>query len=962
MSRSISSSNIRANTIQRFHQLQGLACADETALTLICTKINDLNLQHRDLPLNDLKALNAYIRSIPSGRQRHLRRALDNTLYYLHSVCHWQLPKQKEHVLKDKELEWIVLINQQAKIADTLYQYYQSDKTQFLIQRPPINIALLALTLGISVAPLALSYLANILNTPNCIEIYDARITLKVFHPLRVFKTNSKYDKPFTRFALPVFAYRLLCDYQSSQPKDVTVPELQAALNTYTEVGPYYLSPLSTHQWHHCFQAFWYNQHSIPPTLLQDIAQPHRHVAFTPVAVKPRVRIQLINNIYTQDWGLDWFKQLNNTTKKHDWPHLKLIKSLKDKTPAARKRQHRLENDLGAWREDNILPKLFYLFTEELIRFGGIQADSLTSGTISKYTAIYKLLENYPLRYVEAIDPTLLQIWAHGAYDSLTSEDHQWLLYNFFRFLPHQALTEHIDLSEFESPTLPTRVDAFRINVSELDQIIQILLTQTGGTPFQQLCCSVVTLLGFYGALRRSEILRLRQRDIILSPDQPQQFRLCITNTDEGNTKNKQTRFVYIVMPEPSAKLIRVLLSIKQSNNLDVPLIGFNNESIHSRQLHYLLPVTRALKAQFGLLVRFHHLRHSGAHLIEFQGFHLAFNRPCDHSELDVSTQAMLTPSICQQRFQFWLEGRPFSQMNDGILLDVISQQLGHADYATTRLSYLHGVEWLSPFFIDKQQRYSHSEMRYLLALSATSNDLSRQLCKLSSGYAQANNHDKKQYALIFTEDELVPAVTKQRYLSINKKDEESNVVNKDKNKDDIFTQWFTSIPIASMNEPHVLNYQTSSLFGTLKQGITTFEAFSALWQKSGQHHQFKFTTSQQIALSKLGTISRNQSNELILSLCFNCNKKNAAAFNKVFRAPQWACFRMSFVLHQNRKSNKDLKLNILKTHIVKPTESVEVNTIAEGDTHLCVTLHFIPDSPLLFDYLFQFLTLNKDI
>ncbi|WP_146144316.1 hypothetical protein [Photobacterium sp. GB-1] len=124
------------------------------------------------------------------------------------------------------------------------------------------------------------------------------------------------------------------------------------------------------------------------------------------------------------------------------------------------------------------------------------------------------------------------------------------------------------------------------------------------------------------------------------------------------------------------------------------PLLGFENESMTSRQLHYLLPFTKALKVLWGNNVRFHHLHHSGAHWLMYQGLLLSLGWDDSPFCIGNATQAMLTKQACQERFHFWLEGHDFSHINDGLLLfDVIGEQLGHSHYATTRWSYLHGIE-----------------------------------------------------------------------------------------------------------------------------------------------------------------------------------------------------------------------------------------------------------------------------
>ena len=80
----------------------------------------------------------------------------------------------------------------------------------------------------------------------------------------------------------------------------------------------------------------------------------------------------------------------------------------------------------------------------------------------------------------------------------------------------------------------------------------------------QRLFSSIAVILGYYGAIRRGEVLRLCLGDsTIINPQKKQLFSIDIRNTPEGKTKNKKARIITVFMPELAAKLIRILLKIK---------------------------------------------------------------------------------------------------------------------------------------------------------------------------------------------------------------------------------------------------------------------------------------------------------------------------------------------------------------------------------------------------------------
>lgn len=108
-------------------------------------------------------------------------------------------------------------------------------------------------------------------------------------------------------------------------------------------------------------------------------------------------------------------------------------------------------------------------------------------------------------------------------------------------------------------------VDAYRLNTEQVHCAVHQLVDTVKGTSLQRLFSAVALLLGYYGALRRGEIERLRMQDVVVISTHKHQFRLHITETAEGKTKNRQSRYVYVVMPSASANLLIALLKNQAS-------------------------------------------------------------------------------------------------------------------------------------------------------------------------------------------------------------------------------------------------------------------------------------------------------------------------------------------------------------------------------------------------------------
>ncbi|TEW55732.1 hypothetical protein E2R68_04985 [Psychromonas sp. RZ22] len=893
--------------------------------------------------------LSQAINQVPTGKRKHYRQALNAILIYLYDIAQWQLPRRTEKLFVDRDLVWFTRLSEQAALAYDLWQGYQEEQENALRNHVHPSAAQAALTIAQEVAPLSLNHLTAILNNPVCLERTGQQTQLKVFHYQPPSTTSQETEATFTRYHLTLHCYCFLAKYYQTKSPSLTQRQLLNQLNEHISTEPYHLGPYSASQWHTLFQSLWHYRDNVPPTLLKDISQPERHVDFDVTPPSPKQQKNLLAALYQQDWLTDKKRNAIMVRSKPRWSQRQLIKQWFDKGNIS-------SSVVPDLHPENVLEHYLFLYCRELILYGGVHRESLSKATITKYCNIEVCFNDEPLSYEVAIDQEQLQQWAKRVYEKQESDTHKGLVHYFFRFLTTQALTDHLDIDAFESPSLAPTVDPFRIPLTALHEIVDALLTHSEGTLLQRLYCAVSAIIAYFAMLRRGEVLRLRIKDIIPLSDKSTAFRITVMKTIEGDTKSHKARTLDTVLPESMAILIHIAIQLKKGFHDNVPLIGFDKEKMSSRQLNYLLPVTKAIKAHCGKKARFHHLRKSGIHLSQQQMLQLAYQHPTHDLGAYADLKPMLTPDIVRKRFNYWLEGRDEQEINDNLLFDEFTRQVGHQHYATTRWSYLHGTQWLFPYLRPEQassaqQTFSHAQLRFLLGLASDSNDLSRQLSLLSQHYNTLSTRDKQKNPVLLSEQALRtylwPAETNHSPESVAEKANE--------NPKYYYQQWGKSATKqhASFIDQLFINMRMKNYFD--------FNVLSQVWASSGKHSPRSLGKTQRTALCGLGTITllsgkgeviapnhRDQKASLIasgqlprssLQIQVASNARNAGYFEAVFRQPEWQWLACSFTLTVNRKTKVARLLSLVNTRYANGKEKVTVIKQHEGASHLTITL-----------------------
>lgn len=922
-----------AHIITAFHKQQSRPCAPTEALQSILALLETLSLRERSISAEQLALLNQKIKTIPTGRQRVLKQARDDTLMYLNAVCGWTLPEVKLQQFNDHDHQWMTTICRHGALAETIYARYQQATLHQIKQRGKPNLAWTVLTLMIDVAPLPLSFWCERLNDTAPPEYAQGHITICITHPKDLSYFDDTEPTSFTRYAMTPLAARVFQLWQGSRTSgsnNLTVNGITKALNQFLALSvEKMLSPL---EWQRTLQVLWLYRFNLPPEVLKDFSNPMRHVSTLPRSTFSSEQQDPSDGFYALPKLSNIAPKTKESQFKH-WPHQVLIKHLRSpETPRP------VQPD---WQSNNLLPRLLFDYVQELEQFGGVIKSTLTAGTLHRYSNLKKELAHAPLSFAVASNNDTFQAWAKEIYNNTKKGSYaQWCTYQFFRFLTQQPLTEHLDLSHFVKPTHNVKIDALSLSAEEVHHLVTRLL-EANTSPMQKLFTVVSALLAYYGALRRGEILRLRMQDIRCTSQKGQSFHLEITNTKEGKTKSGKSRAVHVTMPEVAAKLVRMVLSIKKNCTPEQPVIGFENETIVSRALHYLLPITKGLKCLYGKQARFHHLRHSGVKLLYQQALCLA-NEAIPETWYDPDhpiTSTLLSDQFVKQRFNYWLEGHSFSEMNNMQLFDEIGREIGHSYYATTRLHYLHGMDWIAPAFISQHRVYTHAELRFIFDMTPNSTDIARVLSKLDPCYVKLSSKDKKYHTSLLSHQTLSKSLS--RHFAINKNAaliQETYAATHMKG-DFWLNLWATSVRDLN-NVTHCSSFQWESLtlIHKLQDGSLDFAELGQIWRTFAQYKDLFFNRSQRNAIRVLGEMSLSideQKDRLVLTC--PCNQKVKLALDVLKRSG--LRYHCHITLYQNRKRLDSNKWRYIHEHLLATKDTANKVVLATGKTHLTLNL-----------------------
>ncbi|WP_157822315.1 hypothetical protein [Psychromonas sp. Urea-02u-13] len=867
-----------------------------------------------------LVAINSKIRKISTGKRRGYQKALSVITVYLSEYLQWSIPEKEKVKLQDANNKWFEEVTAQSANSECLVNSHQKLIEDAVKQPIKVNAAMLSITLLLETAPISLPAIFYLLTHPAVLEEVGGIAT--VCYPVSL--DDEGEQRQYARYKLSALSYRLLKEYFRAGGPLKNIKALRLNIREYLGSAPFYLENVSDSQLLKMITCYW--QKRLPNFFVKDFINPSNQFALHParylIAANCSDNSRLTQNktLFHTHTTLDI-----NPSGKQKWPHKKLLKEYKKLGKKAVLKLLKSEPSV-VWPQDNILPQLYYFYVAELIEFGGVKKDTLRVSTIETYTNGDEYLNLHPLSFDDAISEEALNNWAEGFYKNAQSESVRLHLFYFLRFMAEQELTDALDIDAFQPVNLPKTVDANLVSAKELNEIMHLLSESEAENKFQQLFCLVAVILSFHGCLRRGEILRLRMQDVEISEPKGTLFRLTITNTAEGRTKNGKSRVAHIELPIEQAKLLRLLLKIKEEAHYLDPLIGFSGELISSRERQYILPITRAIKSVCGPSARFHHLRHGGAFVLASQVFVL-FTKNVSSVNC-VYLSALLQEPFVKNRFSYWLEGRGIEQVNSVVALDVIADMIGHSLFETTRKSYLHGHEWIGGYFTPQVQQYSKLLLRYILGLNVGSNDISRQVNILIS------NDIENLQSISHSSTNLLPRRVHE--MAVNKASKLSWLATCDTNLVDPNWTAFWIEKLARTSDCSLDLLIQNSLNTKAINSSVTWEELSKIKQllyRNKLSTQYKKTTYKLIKQLLCKLDIKECSFEMEMT------KRAAVRYEKIFKLPEFAVFNRHFTLFKNRGTLSDKQELFIAHEIFIANEKLMVEPIHLGKTKLVVRL-----------------------
>ncbi|MGB2079584.1 MAG: hypothetical protein ACPHV3_07340 [Vibrio sp.] len=289
------------------------------------------------------------------------------------------------------------------------------------------------------------------------------------------------------------------------------------------------------------------------------------------------------------------------------------------------------------------------------------------------------------------------------------------------------------------------------------------------------------------------------------------------------------------------------------------------------------------------------------------------------------------------------------------LLLDEVTRILGHQYYATTRLHYLHGMEWVAPAFLPQIRPYTHAQLRYIWGIKPSSNDIARILTMLSPEYAKLSPSDKKQYTPYIDNLTLIKKLCPRLGLATA-----SNTHCKSHNFDatshpDWLPLWTQAIVEISHTHPYRFEWETRDMLKGLSKFPERFTKLSEAWRVFGQYQGIEWHKTQRTALRALGkmyiedndTLKKNHKPYLQVYFLASCNQKVTKAIEILKQSR--LNYRCQITLYQNRKRLDSNKWESIQKVLRTRKDNAQKIVIATGSTYLKISVMIgISDAVLL--------------